>query len=66
VKLIEATAERMGVPLERVMITIQKYGNTIAATTRCACGSREAARARRQPDAKFRKPLSGSTKDRYY
>ncbi len=31
-RIIEATAERMGVPLERVMITIQKYGNTTAAT----------------------------------
>jgi 3-oxoacyl-[acyl-carrier-protein] synthase III len=31
-RIIEATAERMGVPLDRVMITIQKYGNTTAAT----------------------------------
>jgi 3-oxoacyl-[acyl-carrier-protein] synthase-3 len=31
-RIIEATAERMGVPLERVMINIQKYGNTTAAT----------------------------------
>jgi 3-oxoacyl-[acyl-carrier-protein] synthase-3 len=31
-RIIEATAERMKVPLERVMITIQKYGNTTAAT----------------------------------
>jgi 3-oxoacyl-[acyl-carrier-protein] synthase III len=31
-RIIEATAERMGVPLERVMITIHKYGNTTAAT----------------------------------
>jgi 3-oxoacyl-[acyl-carrier-protein] synthase III len=31
-RIIEATAERMGVPLSRVMITIQKYGNTTAAT----------------------------------
>jgi 3-oxoacyl-[acyl-carrier-protein] synthase III len=31
-RIIEATAERMGLPLERVMLTIQKYGNTTAAT----------------------------------
>jgi 3-oxoacyl-[acyl-carrier-protein] synthase-3 len=31
-RIIEATAERMGVPMERVMVTIQKYGNTTAAT----------------------------------
>ncbi len=31
-RIIEATAERMGVPMERVMITIHKYGNTTAAT----------------------------------
>ena len=31
-RIIEATAERMGVPIDRVMITIHKYGNTTAAT----------------------------------
>jgi 3-oxoacyl-[acyl-carrier-protein] synthase-3 len=31
-RIIDATAERMGVPLDRVMITIHKYGNTTAAT----------------------------------
>jgi 3-oxoacyl-[acyl-carrier-protein] synthase-3 len=31
-RIIEATSERMGVPLDRVMMTIQKYGNTTAAT----------------------------------
>ena len=31
-RIIEATAERMGVPMERVMVTIEKYGNTTAAT----------------------------------
>jgi 3-oxoacyl-[acyl-carrier-protein] synthase III len=31
-RIIEATAERMGLPPERVMVTIQKYGNTTAAT----------------------------------
>jgi 3-oxoacyl-[acyl-carrier-protein] synthase III len=31
-RIIEATAERMGLPLERVMVTINKYGNTTAAT----------------------------------
>jgi 3-oxoacyl-[acyl-carrier-protein] synthase-3 len=31
-RIIEATAERMGLPMDRVMMTIQKYGNTTAAT----------------------------------
>jgi 3-oxoacyl-[acyl-carrier-protein] synthase-3 len=31
-RIIEATAERMGMPMDRVMVTIQKYGNTTAAT----------------------------------
>ena len=31
-RIIEATAERMKLPAERVMVTIHKYGNTTAAT----------------------------------
>ena len=31
-RIIEATAERMRLPTERVMVTIHKYGNTTAAT----------------------------------
>ena len=31
-RIIDATAERMGMPLDRVMMTIEKYGNTTAAT----------------------------------
>jgi 3-oxoacyl-[acyl-carrier-protein] synthase-3 len=31
-RIIEATAERLGIPMDRVMVTIQKYGNTTAAT----------------------------------
>ena len=31
-RIIESTAERMGVPMERVMVTINKYGNTTNAT----------------------------------
>jgi 3-oxoacyl-[acyl-carrier-protein] synthase-3 len=31
-RIIESTAERMGLPMERVMMVIQKYGNTTAAT----------------------------------
>jgi 3-oxoacyl-[acyl-carrier-protein] synthase-3 len=31
-RIIEATADRMGLPMDRVMITIDKYGNTTAAT----------------------------------
>ncbi len=31
-RIIEATGRRMGLPIEKVMINIQKYGNTTAAT----------------------------------
>lgn len=31
-RIIEATARRMGIPKERVMLTIAKYGNTTSAT----------------------------------
>jgi 3-oxoacyl-[acyl-carrier-protein] synthase-3 len=31
-RIIEATAERMKLPMERVMVVIHKYGNTTAAT----------------------------------
>jgi 3-oxoacyl-[acyl-carrier-protein] synthase-3 len=31
-RIIESTAERMGLPMERVMVTINKYGNTTNAT----------------------------------
>ncbi len=31
-RIIEVTAERLGLPMDRVMVTIQKYGNTTAAT----------------------------------
>ena len=31
-RIIEATAERMGLPMDRVMVTIHKYGNTTAGT----------------------------------
>lgn len=31
-RIIESTAERMDLPIERVMMTIHKYGNTTAAT----------------------------------
>jgi 3-oxoacyl-[acyl-carrier-protein] synthase-3 len=31
-RIIEATAERMNLPMDRVMVVIQKYGNTTAAT----------------------------------
>src|SRR5690606_17326243 len=31
-RIIDATAERIGLPREKVMINIQKYGNTTAAT----------------------------------
>jgi len=31
-RIIEAVARRMGIPRERVMVNIEKYGNTTAAT----------------------------------
>jgi 3-oxoacyl-[acyl-carrier-protein] synthase-3 len=31
-RIIEVTAERLGLPMDRVMMTIQKFGNTTAAT----------------------------------
>jgi 3-oxoacyl-[acyl-carrier-protein] synthase-3 len=31
-RIIEAVAKRMGLPKEKVMINIEKYGNTTAAT----------------------------------
>jgi 3-oxoacyl-[acyl-carrier-protein] synthase-3 len=31
-RIIQSTAERMSMPMDRVMMTIQKYGNTTAAT----------------------------------
>jgi 3-oxoacyl-[acyl-carrier-protein] synthase-3 len=31
-RIIESTAERMGMPMERVMVTINKFGNTTNAT----------------------------------
>jgi 3-oxoacyl-[acyl-carrier-protein] synthase-3 len=31
-RIIESTAEKMGLPMDRVMVTIQKFGNTTAAT----------------------------------
>jgi 3-oxoacyl-[acyl-carrier-protein] synthase III len=31
-RIIEATADRVGLPMDKVMVTIQKYGNTTAAT----------------------------------
>jgi 3-oxoacyl-[acyl-carrier-protein] synthase-3 len=31
-RIIEATAERLSIPMDRVMMTIHKYGNTTAAT----------------------------------
>ena len=31
-RIIEATAERVGLPMDRVMVTIHKFGNTTSAT----------------------------------
>jgi 3-oxoacyl-[acyl-carrier-protein] synthase-3 len=31
-RIIDATGKRMGLPVEKVMVNIQKYGNTTAAT----------------------------------
>ena len=38
-RIIEAVARRMGIKPEQVMINIQKYGNTTAATLHCAYGN---------------------------
>ena len=32
VRIIEAVARRLGLPLERVVINLDRYGNTVAAT----------------------------------
>jgi 3-oxoacyl-[acyl-carrier-protein] synthase-3 len=32
IRIIESTAERAGIPMERVMVNIEKYGNTTAGT----------------------------------
>jgi 3-oxoacyl-[acyl-carrier-protein] synthase-3 len=32
IRIIETTAQRIGLPMDKVMLTIQKYGNTTAAT----------------------------------
>ena len=31
-RIIQAAAERIGIPMERVMVNIDRYGNTTAAT----------------------------------
>jgi len=32
IRIIETTAQKIGLPMDKVMLTIQKYGNTTAAT----------------------------------
>jgi 3-oxoacyl-[acyl-carrier-protein] synthase-3 len=32
IRIIEATAKKVGIPMERVMVNIEKYGNTSSAT----------------------------------
>ena len=46
-RIIDATQRRMGLPAEKVMINIQKYGNTTAATIPfvCAIGNISSKRA---------------------
>ncbi|MFN8265196.1 MAG: beta-ketoacyl-ACP synthase III [Chitinophagaceae bacterium] len=41
-RIIDATANRMGLSKEKVMININKYGNTTAATIPFACGNGKA------------------------
>ena len=48
-RIIEATAERMGLPMERVMMTIHKYGNTTAATIPLCLWDYEAQAQGRRP-----------------
>jgi 3-oxoacyl-[acyl-carrier-protein] synthase-3 len=57
-RIIEATAERMGVPLDRVMITIHKYGNTTAATIPLCLWDYE---SRLEPGDRLIGRLSGAT-----
>ena len=38
-RIIESTAQRLGMPIDRVLINIDRYGNTIAATVPLAMGS---------------------------
>ncbi len=38
-RIIESTAQRLGMPLDRVLINIDRYGNTIAATVPLALGT---------------------------
>ena len=52
-RIIETTAERLGLPLDKVMFTIQKYGNTTTATIPlCAVGLRSEAEERRPSAAR--------------
>jgi 3-oxoacyl-[acyl-carrier-protein] synthase-3 len=47
-RIIESACERLGLPLERVMINIDKYGNTSAASIPVAlCEARREGRAKR-------------------
>ena len=48
-RIIESTAERMGLPMERVMVTIHKYGNTTNATIPLCLWDYEAEAQGRQP-----------------
>ena len=41
-RIIETTAERIGLPMDKVMLTIHKYGNTTTATIPLACGTTRA------------------------
>ena len=50
-RIIEATAERMSLPMERVMIVIHKYGNTTAATIPLCLWDYERAAEGRRPAA---------------
>ena len=38
-RIIDATANRMGLSQEKVMMNIERYGNTTAATIPSACGT---------------------------
>ncbi len=49
-RIIESTAERMGLPMDRVMVTIHKYGNTTNATIPLCLWDYE-------PQAEGRRPL---------
>ncbi len=53
-RIIETTAERLGLPMDKVMLTIHKYGNTTTATIPLCLWDYESKLQDRRPDAACR------------